>query len=446
MLDKPGLGKTLTIIRLAEELKRRNNITHCLVICGVNSLKLNWKKEIEKFSDLPCKIIGLRKNVKGKLVKMSIAECVEDLKNPIEEFFVITNIEKLRDKKLVKALKNGINTFEFIAFDEAHTAKSNNAQQTSGLMKLKSPNQVAMTGTIILNNPLDAFVPLHWIDADRSTLTNFKSYYCVYDGNEVVGYKNINYLKDQLESVSIRRTKDLLDLPPKTVIDEFVEMDDTQSKFYNNIRRGIKDEVDKVVLRTSNLLAMISRLRQATECPQVLTTESIESAKVNRCVDLVEQILSDSEEKVVIFSVFKEPLYKLNSLLSKYNPLLCTGDQLDSLVGENITNFQTLNNSRVLLGTVGKVGTGVTLNRARYAIFLSTPWTAGVQEQAEDRIHRVDNKYPVFIYRLWTSGTIDERVLELITVKSALSDYIVDNKINDENALNSLRKYILEDI
>ena len=59
----------------------------------------------------------------------------------------------------------------------------------------------------------------------------------------------------------MRRKKDLLDLPPKNVIDEFVEMDEKQSKFYNNVKAGIKDEVDKVVLRTSNLLAMIARLR-----------------------------------------------------------------------------------------------------------------------------------------------------------------------------------------
>lgn len=60
------------------------------------------------------------------------------------------------------------------------------------------------------------------------------------------------------------------------------------------------------------------------------------------------------------------------------------------------------------------MGTGVTLNRAHYAIFLSTPWNQGNQIQWEDRIHRIGTKDPVFIYRLWTIGTIDERVQELL--------------------------------
>ena len=108
-------------------------------------------------------------------------------------------------------------------------------------------------------------------------------------------------LKYQLEQVALRRKKDLLDLPPKTIITEYVEMEPQQQQFYENIKKGIVDQVDKVKMSTANLLAMVTRLRQATSCPQVLTTETIPSAKVDRCVDLVEQILTDPDEKVVIF-------------------------------------------------------------------------------------------------------------------------------------------------
>ena len=220
-------------------------------------------------------------------------------------------------------------------------------------------------------------------------------------------------------------------------------MDEKQSKFYNNVKAGIKDEVDKVVLRTSNLLAMIARLRQATECPQVLTTEDIPSAKIDRCVDLAEQILSDPQEKLVVFSMFKEPLNPLMDKLKKYNPFLCTGDVDDSVIANNITTFQEDEEHRVMLCTISKMGTGVTLNRAGYSIFLSTPWTDGVQTQAEDRIHRIGTKKPVFIFRLWTKDTIDERVLELINTKKALSDYVVDDDMS-EQTLDVLRKYIQE--
>lgn len=297
----------------------------------------------------------------------------------------------------------------------------------------------------MLNNPTDVYVPLKWIGAEHSTLGNFKNYYYRYDGfgGQVTGYKNLDYLKYQLEQVSLRRTKDLLDLPEKNVIDEYVQMDDRQQQFYNNIKAGVKDEVDKVKLNTANLLALLQRLRQATECPSLLTTENISSAKIDRCVDLAEQILSDSNEKLVIFSIFKEPLKIVKNAIEKFNPLLCTGDISDEEISRNIDNFQNDIIHRVILCTVSKMGTGVTLNRASYSIFLSTPWTDGVQQQAEDRIHRIGTKSPVFIYRLWTKDTVDERVLELLTNKKALSDYVIDDKITAEN-LSVLKKYVEE--
>lgn len=446
LLDAPGLGKTLQIIRLAEQLKERENIQHCLIICGLNSLKQNWRKEIQKFSNLSCRIIGKRINSRGREVDISVADCVEQLKQPIDEFFLIINVEKLRDDKLISALiKNKPNKIDLIVVDELHVAKSSTSQQGQNLLKTKSKYQVGATGTLLLNDPIDAYVPLKWIGAERSTVSDFKKYYYRYEGfgGQVTGYKNLAQLKDQIEKVSLRRKKDLLDLPPKNVIDEFVEMDEKQSKFYNNVKAGIKDEVDKVVLRTSNLLAMISRLRQATECPQVLTTEDIPSAKIDRCVDLAEQILSDPQEKLVVFSMFKEPLNPLMDRLKKYNPFLCTGDVDDSVIANNITTFQEDDEHRVMLCTISKMGTGVTLNRAGYSIFLSTPWTDGVQTQAEDRIHRIGTKKPVFIFRLWTKDTIDERVLELINTKKALSDYVVDDDMS-EQTLDVLRKYIQE--
>ena len=99
-----------------------------------------------------------------------------------------------------------------------------------------------MTGTLLTNNPLSSFVPLKWIGAENGTYTNFKYYYCVYGGlfgHDLLGFQNMNVLKDQLEKYSLRRTKELLNLPPKTVINEYVDMNPQQYKFYNDIKKGI---------------------------------------------------------------------------------------------------------------------------------------------------------------------------------------------------------------
>lgn len=443
LLDAPGLGKTLQIIYLAQELKARGEIEHCLILCGLNTLKANWKKEIEKHSDLSCRILGERVNTKGKVVFDGVEKRLEELKNPIDEFFVITNIETLRNDDIVKALKKGPNKFDMIALDEAHVCKSPTSQQGHNLLKVDATYKIAMTGTLLLNSPIDLFVPLKWIGEDRSTFTNFKYYYCNFGGlfnNVLLGYKNLPVLKDQLSECSLRRTKDLLDLPDKTVINEYVDMSPQQQKFYENLISGDLSTVDKVHMSTANLLALVTRFRQATACPSLLTSENIPSAKIDRAAELAEQIINN-DSKVVIFSTFKESIKFLKEKLNIYNPVIGTGDMDDEEVSKNIDKFQTDPNCKVFIGTWQKCGTGITLTAANYMIFLDTPWTFGVYEQAQDRIHRIGTKEKVFIYNLICAHTIDERVLDIVSSKEAMSDYVIDDKINN-SSLNILRNYI----
>ena len=444
LLDAPGLGKSLQIIYLAQELKQKKNIEHCLVICGLNTLKNNWKNEILQHSDLSCKILGERINKKGKCVIGSVADRLNDLKNPINEFFVITNIETLRNDDIIKELKSDKhNKFDMIVVDEMHTSKSPTSQQGKNLLKLSANYMVGLTGTILMNSPLDAYVPLKWIGKERSTYTNFKFYYCNYTGqfnNILLGYRNTDLLKDMLESVSLRRTKDLLDLPEKTIITEYVDMNDKQKIFYDNIKEGIIEQVDKVHMSTSSLLAMVSRLRQATACPSILTSENIPSSKIERADDLTRQILQNGD-KVVIFSTFKDTLKELYNQLKDLSPIVCTGDMKEEEINNNINIFQNNKDCKIMLATWQKMGTGITLTAASYAIFLDTPWTSAGFLQTQDRIHRIGSKKPVFIYNLVCRDTIDERVLELVNDKGAMSDYIVDNEVN-QNTIDSLRKYI----
>ena len=447
LLDAPGLGKSASLIILAEELYNQGKIEHCLIVCGINTLKRNWQKEIQKFSRLSSRIIGQYISSKGKVYTRSVKDRVEELKNPLEEFFIIINVESLRDDDIVKAINKGKNKFDMIVVDEIHTMKSPTSSQGKNLLKInKAKYQVGATGTLLLNDPLDTYMALKWIGAEHSTLTKFKYYYCEYGGpfgNMLVGFKNMDLLKYQLEQVSLRRKKDLLNLPDKNIIDEFVDMETAQSNFYENIKKGIVDQVDKVKMSTANLLAMVIRLRQAAECPNVLTTENIPSAKIERCIDLAKQILSDPDEKVVIFSCFKESINFIYKQLAEFNPLLCTGDIPDDIISNNVDMFQNDSEHRVIVCTGQKMGTGITLNRAHYAIFINTPWTAGVQEQWEDRIHRIGTKQPVFIYRLWVKDTIDERVLDILNTKGALSDYVIDDEMTTQQ-LAILRQYIEE--
>lgn len=446
LLDAPGLGKTLQILYIAEELYNQGKIEHCLIICGVNTLKTNWKKEIERHSKLSCKILGEKISKRGIVSVGSVKDRVEQLSQKIEEFFVITNIETIRSDDIVKKINQGPNDFGMIVLDECHVCKSPTADQTKNLLKLNDAQyKVAATGTVIINNPLDAFVPLKWIGVENCSYTNFKYFYCNFGGpfnNMLLGFRNVDVLKSMLSKVSLRRTKDMLNLPPKNIIHEFVDMNDQQALFYDNIVKGITDQVDKVELNTSTIFSMCTRLRQAAVCPSMLTTENIKSSKIERAEELIQQIV-DNGEKVVVFSLFKEPLSVMFQDLQEYNPLLCTGDIKDSIVSDNIDKFQADDKYKVMLCTTAKMGVGITLTAATNAIFIDSTWTQAGNLQCEDRIYRIGSNKPVFIYYLWAANTFDEHVKEIVEDKSLIGNYIVDNQLPN-NLTERLKKLIID--
>lgn len=448
LLDSMGLGKTNSIIWLAETLKRRGIIDHCFIICGVNSLKQNWKKEIEKFSTESAIILGEYTTRTGKIRYRSMDKRAQQLKDPIEEFFVITNLESLRDDRIIEAFNKTHNKFGMIAFDEAHKAATKTSQQGTNLLKLNAPFKIAATGTLITNNPLSAYVPLSWTENDQSILTTYKSQYCNLGGfknSQVIGFKNLEVLQEEISACSLRRTLDQVrsDMPPKTVTLEVLEPEDDQRKFYEAIKEGVKEEADKIDLKTSSLLALTTRLRQATACPSLLTTQKVSNCKIDRCVELIQELTSQGE-KVVVLSVFKETLNELATKLSEFRYSINTGDVPDTIVSQNVSRFQDDPNEQVFVGTWGKVGTGWTLNAASYLICLDTPYTAAMFDQGCDRIWRVNNTRPAFITVLLCEDTIDERVQQIIETKKELGEFLVDGVDFSDN--NQQLNEILRDI
>ena len=444
LLDEPGLGKTAQIIHIAEELKAQKGLKHCLIICGLATLRANWEKEIKKHSDLTSIVIGKHLTRNKTVSWAKIKDRAEQIKNPIDEFFIILNIESIRSPEVVEAILKSKNDIGMVVVDECHKCAGSGTQQSEGLLKLKNYNyKVGLTGTLLTNSPLSAYVPLKWIGVEHATLTKFKNQYCVYGGfggHQVVGFKNIDLLKAELETCSLRRTKDIIDLPPKNVINEYIELSDKHREFYEAVVEGVREECDKINLNANNTLALTTRLRQATSCPSILTTNDITSSKIERCCELVDDIISQGD-KVVILSTFKEPVYQLEKLLAKYHPLIGTGDQKDQEVSDNVDTFQEDSYHKVFIATTSKCGTGLTLNKARYLIMLDSPFTYALWQQATDRIHRVSNTEPVFVYNLICENTIDEVVNQIVERKRALSEFVVDDVSTDEH-IKILQEYI----
>lgn len=452
LLDGCGVGKSLEMILFAETLKKRGIIDHCLVITGIAGLRGNWEREIQKFSTESVITIGKYITRTGTTRYRSMVKRAEQLKNKIDEFFVLINVESIRDPKIVEAIKTSENKFGLIAFDESHKIGAPDTTQYNNLMKLDADFKVAATGTLIVNSPLSAFPSLKFTDNDSATLTNFKSQYCNFGGgfgnNQIIGYKNLDVLREEIDNCSIRRTLyDVrADIPQLTIDTEYLEMDESQLKFYEAIKEGVKEEADKIELKASNLLALTTRLRQASACPSVLTTQNIESIKVQRAFEYIQEIVSQGE-KVVVFSVFKEPLNQLAAKLEGFRYTLNTGDTDDATVMSNVTRFQEDPNEQVFLGSCSKMGVGYTLNSSMYLIFIDTPYTFALFEQCYQRVHRISNTRPAYIKVLVCKETIDERVQEIVATKRDLGEYLVDGKENSALSTgmqDELRKIISE--
>ena len=444
--DQPGLGKTWQVITIAVAKKQMYGYKHCLIICGVNGLKWNWVEEIHKHSDEDCHVLGQRINKRGKTVIKSNADKVADIQN-IDNlpYFIITNIESLRDDKILLPLKslcdNG--TIDMIAFDECHKAKNYASQQGKGLLKLNAPNKIAMTGTPLLNTPLDLYTILKWLDYEKHSFYAFKNHYCImggYGGYQIMGYQNINELREVLNEMMLRRLKkDVLDLPEKLYVNEYVEMNREQEKIYTEILDDLRLNVDKIA-RSPNPLSQLIRLRQATGYTGILSSDIQVSAKLDRMEDIVEEAVAN-DKKVIIFSNWTDITDEVLKRLKRFNPATITGKVKDSELTYQKEKFQEDTTCKVIVGTTPKMGTGYTLTAGTIVIFLDEPWTDGDKEQAIDRAHRIGTVENITIYTLLTKNTIDERVNEIVKTKRDLSDDIIDGMSIEEK--KELVNYLL---
>lgn len=438
--DEQGLGKTKQVIDIAVAKKLQKSYKHCLIVCGVNGLKWNWQNEIKTHSNEKGWILGQRtKNGKTKIG--SINDRLYDLQhlNELSAYFLITNIESLRSPKIVTELKSLCDRREInmIAVDEIHKAKNSASQQGKGLLKLQPECRIAMTGTPLMNNPIDLFIILKWLGYENHTLYSFKQHYCVFGGfggHDIIGYKNLYDLQEQVNHIMLRRLKsEVLNLPEKLYIDEYVEMTGKQEQVYKEVATNIRMNIDKIKC-ASNPLAELIRLRQATGYTGILSSTIKESAKMDRLEELVDENI-ENNKKVIIFSNWTQmttPIYDM--LHRKYNGIIITGETKDSDRQHSVDLFQNNNDYKFAIGTIGAMGTGLTLTSASTVIFIDEPWTMAAKQQAIDRAHRIGTKENVTVYTLMAKNTIDERIHQLVEKKGTMSDALIDGKVTTHSS------------
>lgn len=464
--DDPGLGKTMELMNLALYNRQKYGFKHCLVVCCINSSKLNWYEDIIKHTDgaeVPY-ILGSRRYKRGNGVRISVGskEKVEDLQTghmygdttaPELPYFLIVNIEAFRTKvgktyTFTKEVINMINSGELsmIAIDEIHKNTSPQSSQGKQLLEVKKYTQskvmyIPMTGTPIVNRPTDVYLPLRLVDGH-----NFTNYYmwcnqfCVfggYGGHDVIGYKNIPYLKNLLQSNMIRRLKEnVLDLPEVIQVTDYVDNTPYQVKLYSEIVAELRASKEELV-QSMNPLSAFLKLRQINGAPELVDhTIKLDkayihkNAKVQALLDILEEA-HEQKHKVIIFSNWVEPLRTLYRIIAtKYKVCCYTGTMSEADRTQHKKRFIEDPNYTVLIGTVGAMGVSHTLTVARTVIFYDEPWTYADKKQAWERAHRIGTKYPLTVHTIITRDTVDDRVHDIVYAKKDIATYIVDGQLD----------------
>ena len=435
-----GLGKTLQAITLARYKKAHNDMKHCLIICGVNSLKYNWQREVRKFcKDEDAIILGTKVNTKGKVVSATTEETKSQIKKCPKEFFWIINIEKMRETRgekesIVDLLNEHIEADKLgmIIIDEVHKIKNPESSQAKGILRLNTKaSKMAMTGTLLVNNPYDLFAPMSLIGLINYSKWLFENKFVVKDEwHQIIGYKNMEELHNILYKSSIRRTKDLLDLPDKMYKQEWLEFGspDEAEIFEEVTGRAIAEHLDKID-PIQDLMAMITRMRQATVAAELISTKIKTSTKFNRLKDILDEAKFNNQ-KVLVFCPFTQALELGMEYCKEYNPKLVKGG-MGQRVQETVDEHENTEGFSVLFAQEATLGVGYTLTNTSIVVFLSPPWSKATYDQCVDRCHRIGQKKTVQVIDLLIKDTYDECIYKKLHGKGAMSKAVIDGEDTD---------------
>lgn len=415
--DEQGLGKTKESIDIA--VARKKELVKVLIVCGVNSVKYNWEKEISLHSRERAVMID------GKSMEARALQINNWYKG--SAYFGIINIESLRNEKIQDALYVGIKDgfIGAVIVDEIHKAKNGSSQQGKALRTLKTPVRIGLSGTP-MNKAEDLWNILTWLGVEKRSFYSFRNSYCVmggFGGYKVIGYRNLESLNAELNKVMLRRKKDeVLDLPPKVYSTEYVELSKKQQALYKSIREGIIADLENI-LTSIHPLSCTLRLRQLTGG---LFTD--DNPKLDRIKDMLEEEIIPNGYKAIIFSQWKQVTELYKEALKEYNPIYITGDVELEERQKEVDRFQTDPECKLAIGTIGAMGTGFTLNKASYVFFVDKLWNSGDNSQAEDRAHRIGTAGTVNIISLVAKCPVDEGVEEYLIENKDLFERVVEGK------------------
>ena len=415
LADDMGLGKTVqTLAHLVIEQAAGRLDRPALIVCPT-SLIPNWTLEAERFAPT-LKLLSLH----GPARKERFGEVGRhDL--------VLTTYPLLtRDHAALTA-----QDWHAVILDEAQMIKNPNAATTRQALRLQARQRICLSGTPLQNHlgelwSLFDFLAPGFLGSAAAFRKRYRTPIETHGDTERQAM-----LSRRVRPFLLRRTKDevMQDLPPKTEIAEPVELGPGQRAIYEGIRLAMHARVQAAIaqrgLARSGIIILdaLLKLRQACCDPRLLKLKAVQqvkpgSAKLDRLMELLGVLLGEGR-RVLLFSQFTTMLELIETRLHEegIDYVQLTGDSKDRLTP--VRRFQA-REVPVFLISLKAGGVGLNLTAADTVIHYDPWWNPAVEDQATDRAHRIGQDKKVFVHRLITLGTIEEKMETLKDKKRAL--------------------------
>ena len=422
LADDMGLGKTTSTIIAALESGSKK----VLIICPA-TLKINWKREIENYSDKSIYIAESKNfNTEADFVIINY-DIIKNFHDP----------KKKDDSQVLAA------NFDLVIVDEAHYIKNATAQRTKLINDIvkKTERLWLLTGTPMTSRPIDYFNLLSLIDSPVAK--NWMAYairYCSgYQFNvggrkvwNVTGASNLEELRDRTVGLTLRRLKEnVLDLPDKIITPVYLRL---KSKSYENVMGEYYDWYDKNPEESKSLTVQFSKL---TKVRQIIADE-----KIAQTIELAENIL-EQDKKVIIFCNFTDSLNKITEHFGK-SAVKLDGSMSKPERQNSVDQFQDNPKVKVFVGNIKAAGVGITLTAAEAVIMNDLSFLPSDHAQAEDRAYRYGQKNNVLVYYPIFENTIEGIIYDILNNKKQVIATVMGDNQHPADAAEEILQRINE--
>ncbi|NLF98432.1 MAG: DEAD/DEAH box helicase [Candidatus Riflebacteria bacterium] len=413
LADDMGLGKTVEALALLVHKAAKGPA----LVVAPTSVCMNWFEEVHRFAPTLNPVIFAQSQRRETLSVLGAFDLV------ICSYGIMQ-----REIEMLSEIK-----WETVILDEAQAIKNMATVRSKAAMALQGNFRLIMTGTPIENHLGELWNLFRFINPGLlGSVESFNARFAnpIQSGGDKFVQRQ---LKRLLQPFVMRRTKNqvLQDLPPRTEIMLRVELSKDETALYESMRRQAVSRLSDIDAGAGQkhimILAELMKLRRLCCNPFLVAPElNIASSKLSLFESIVDELL-ENRHKALVFSQFVDHLTIVRELLDKkgikYQYL--DGSTPARTRTRSIKDFQAGEGDLFLI-SLKAGGLGLNLTAADYVIHLDPWWNPAVEDQASDRAHRIGQQRPVTIYRLITSGTIEEKIVALHHKKRELADSLLE--------------------